>query len=263
MQPDTVAVRAYFAKLGLEPEIADIYLALHSSGPQTISELSRTSKVERTRIYRLIDALLASGLIEVETRYKRSVIKAAPIANLAIHVNQKEQEIRNLRDELGLIEQVLARNSLSSPATHVQFYYGPEGLRQIRWNQLRAKHKAGIGYAHQIYDEIAGTTFMDRWAEEFTARGFTRRLLVDDNFYASWQKRKPGGTRIRGCNYNCIDPASFRIGDNCDVYDDVTVYFQQKDGETFGIEIHNQAIADTQRQFFELLWPMSRPETRF
>jgi sugar-specific transcriptional regulator TrmB len=81
---DTIAVRTYFAKLGLDAEIADMYLALHTHGPQTISELSRTSRVERTRIYRLIDRLLTSNLIEVETHYKRGIIKAAPIANLHI-----------------------------------------------------------------------------------------------------------------------------------------------------------------------------------
>src|SRR5687767_2632205 len=125
---DTAAVRTYFAKLGLEAEIADLYLALYAHGPQTISELSRNSRVERTRIYRLIDKLLESNLVEVESQYKRGIIKAAPIANLHILIAKKEQELKSLQDELGLIEQVLARNSLSSPATRVQFYHGPEGV---------------------------------------------------------------------------------------------------------------------------------------
>lgn len=90
MLTDTGAVKAYFAKLGFESEIADIYLALHTYGAQTISELSRNSKVERTRIYRLIDRLMESNLIELETRYKRGAIKAAPIANLNILISQKE-----------------------------------------------------------------------------------------------------------------------------------------------------------------------------
>src|SRR5260370_714920 len=117
----------------------DMYLALHAHGPQPISALSRTSGVERTRIYRLIDKLMDSNLVEVETRYKRGVIKAAPVANLQILISQKEQELKGLQDELGLIEQVLARNSLSSPATRVQFYQGPEGVKQMFWNQTKAK----------------------------------------------------------------------------------------------------------------------------
>jgi len=264
MLTDTAAIRTYFAKLGFEPEIAGIYLALHAHGPQTISELSRNARVERTRIYRLIDRLLESNLIEVESHYKRGVLKAAPIANLRILINEKEQELKNLQDELELIEQVLARNSLSNPATRVQFYRGPEGMRQMRWNQLRAKKSAGsVGYAQQIYDDLAGNAFMDRWVPEFETRGLKRRLLVNDSFVKSWQARKPAGRRIKGYQYNYIPPSIFRIGDNCDIYDNVTAYFQHKDNETFGIEIYNQDIADTQRQMFEMLWAQSVPETRF
>lgn len=263
MATNASTIRTYFAKLGLEPEIADIYLALHSHGPQTISELSRNSKVERTRIYRLIDHLLQSNLIEVESRYKRGIIKAAPIANLHILINEKEQELKSLQDELELIEQVLARNSLSSPATRVQFYSGPEGIRQMRWNQLRAKHKDSVGYASEIYDNLSGNAFMHRWAAEFESHGLRRRLLINDRYVESWRQRKPPGRRIKGYEYNHIDASIFKIGDNCDIYDDITAFFQRKDGEMFGIEIRNQDIADTQRQFFEMLWAKSTPETRF
>jgi sugar-specific transcriptional regulator TrmB len=74
---EQTAVQTYFAKLGLEKEVADIYLSLYSNGPQNITELSRTSGVERTRIYRLIDTLLSSNLIEVESHYKNRTINAA------------------------------------------------------------------------------------------------------------------------------------------------------------------------------------------
>jgi hypothetical protein len=133
----------------------------------------------------------------------------------------------------------------------------------MRWNQLRSKSTSHTGYTRQIYDELSGNTFMHRWAQEFEERGLHKRILVDDSFVASWHKRKPAGRRIRGFEYNYIHPSVFKIGDNCDVYDNVIAYFQYKDGEMFGIEIYNQDIADTQRQFFEMVWAKSKPETRF
>jgi hypothetical protein len=110
---------------------------------------------------------------------------------------------------------------------------------------------------------LSGNAFMDRWVSEFEAKELRKRLITDDHFFASWQQRKPAGRRIKGYEYNYIDPSIFTIGDDCDIYDDVTAFFQRKDGETFGIEIYNQDIADTQRQFFEMLWAKSKPETRF
>lgn len=265
MLTDVSAIRNYFAKLGLEPEIADIYLALHTHGPQSISDLSRNSKVERTRIYRLIDRLMASNLIEVESHYKRGIIKAAPIANLRILINERESELKNLQDELGLIEQVLARNSLSSPAVRVQFYRGTEGVRQMLWNQLRAKSEV-VGVAYRILDEPAGRAFMERWAAAFEERKHTTRLLLNDEFVKSWQENKPKVAvqrRIGGISYNHLEEATFKITHSSHVYDDVCAYFHWKDGEIFGIEIYNQEMADAQRAFFEMLWAQSKPETRF
>jgi len=267
MSPDTNAVRTYFAKLGLDREIADIYLSLHAHGPQTISELSRTAHVERTRIYRLIDKLLASNLIEVESHYKRGVIKAAPIANLNILISQKEQELKGLQDELGLIEQVLARNSMSNPATRVQFYQGCEGIRQMLWNELEAKTEI-IGYNYRILEEGTGKRFMERWTQEFEKRQLSCRLITGDMFADSWgdgQKKLGEGTgqRVKGMAYHCIAPNDFKITHSCDIYDSCVGFYNWKDGEVFGVEIYNPEIADSQRQFFELLWEKSKPETRF
>src|SRR5688500_16969147 len=101
---DTLAVKAYFAQLGLAPEIADIYLALFAYASQNIFELGRNPVVERTRLYRLIETLKDTNLIEVETQYKRSVFTAAPIGNLQILISKKEQELLLLQAELSRIE---------------------------------------------------------------------------------------------------------------------------------------------------------------
>lgn len=262
MLTDTQAIRSYFAKLGLEKEIADLYLALHAFGPQTISELSRTSKVERTRIYRLIDTLLASNLIEVETHYKRGIIKAAPIANLHILISQKEQELKSLQDELELIEQVLARNSLSSPAARVQFYRGPEGHKQMMWNEARSGAQV-LAIVQQIEPIRTGKGFFDRWVEECNKNGTAYREIHSDDFrkgYTEWYK-KHDTARLKTFEARYVSPKTFRIHHSTDIYNDVVAHYQWKDGEIFGFEVYSKEIADEQRQFFELLWEKSEPES--
>src|SRR3569833_1103000 len=99
MLTDKTALKAYLLKLGLLPEIADIYLALLAYGPQTISQLARHSGIERTRIYRLLEELKRSCLVEIETRYKRSIFKAAPISNLQMILTEKEHHLQRLKPE--------------------------------------------------------------------------------------------------------------------------------------------------------------------
>ena len=171
---DTSAIRAYFFKLGLEPEIADIYLALHAYGPQTISEVSRRSQIERTRVYRLLDTLKASGLVEVDTQYKRSILQAAPITNLQILISKKEQEVRDLQSELHDLHRALNHAELHSPTTSVRFYQGPEGIKQMVWNQTKSSgENLSILYENmQIRTKLA---FFERCVRLFRHVNFQKK----------------------------------------------------------------------------------------
>lgn len=262
MIPDKAIIRSYFAKLDLEPEIADLYLALCAHGPQTISELSRSSTVERTRIYRLIDQLIDSHLIEVESHYKRGVLKAAPIANLHILISRREQELQGLQDELQLIEQVLSQQaSLSSPATRVQFYQGSEGVKQMFWNETRAKAGSDIcGILHENMPLKTDSRFFERWAGACNQKDLYFRGIVDANFQASqaaWYGEQVVQQRLTHWQARSIATEDFPITHGTITYGAVVAYYNWQDSEIFGIEIYNQDIANSQRRLFELLWDRS------
>jgi hypothetical protein len=260
MITDTLAIRTYFGKLGLEPEIADLYLALHSYGPQTISELSRNAKVERTRIYRLIDTLLATNLIEVESHNKRGIIKAAPIANLNILISQKEQELQSLQDELGLIEQVLARNSLSSPASRVQFYQGPEGIKQMLWNETKAETDI-LGILYENVQVKTGEKFFERWVQKCNAEKLKFRGIFGDEFITSQEtwSTSHNTERLQHWESRHIGKDIYPVTHTTLLYNNVVSYINWHDQEVFGIEIYNKDIADAQRYTFEMLWNQAQP----
>lgn len=263
MTPHKDSIRTYFAKLGLESEIADLYLALYAYGPQTISALSRSAGVERTRIYRLVDQLLESSLIEVETHSKRGILKAAPIANLRILISKREQELQGLQDELSLIEEVLGRNQLSSPATRVQFYQGPEGIKQMYWNETKANSEV-CGILYENMQLKSGAKFFERWTETVNNKDIHFRGLVGPNFIAS-QKTWYGTAvqeELRYWEYRVLSETTFPIRHSTIVYDDVVGNLNWKDTEIFGIETYNKQIADAQRRYFEMLWEKASPATR-
>lgn len=260
MPGDTGALRAYFFKLGLSSEIADIYLALNAYGPQTISELARSAGIERTRIYRLMDELKNSNLIEIETQYKKNVLHAAPIGNLQILLTKNEQTIHDLRDELGDLQERLASHGLESEMTKVQAYRGEEGLKQMFWNQTRAKTEN----LSILYENMQGRTnlaFFERWAQTCNQRKLTFRGIISDHFLATQQEwyRTHQNERLKQWQARYVQGSVFPITHSTVIYNDVTSYYNWKNDEVFGIEIYNQEIADAQRQFFELLWSQAPP----
>lgn len=256
---DTQVIRSYFFKLGLSSEIADIYLALLAYGPQTISDVARHSGVERTRVYRLMDELTVSNLIEVETRYKRNILHAAPITNLQILLTKKEQELEELRYGLEDIHKRIGAGSLASPTTRVQAYKGSDGLRQMFWNQTRSKSE-NLSILHENMQRYTNENFFDRWARTCNEHKLTFRSILGDSFIESQRTWYTGHSneRLAAWSGRYVPEGVFPITHSTVVYDDVTSYYNWKDGEIFGIEIYNAQIAEAQKQFFEMLWTLGR-----
>lgn len=259
MLEDTEVLRAYFLKLGLEAEIADVYLALHAYGPQSISEAARRTAIDRTRLYRLIDTLTANNLIEVETHYKRKILKAAPISNLQILLSKKEDELRDLQQGLAAVQQTIAHQK-HTPATQVQFYKGIEGFKQMIWNETRANTELLV-ILYENMQHITNAAFFERWVHEFNRRSLSCRGLIGDHFIEtqkSWYDRQDN-ERMARWESRRVPSDVFDITHSTIIYNDVVAYYNWRDGNIFGIEIHNPEIAEAQRSFFELLWAKSKP----
>ncbi|HLZ15282.1 MAG TPA: helix-turn-helix domain-containing protein [Candidatus Saccharimonadales bacterium] len=250
----------YFAKLGIDPEIADVYLALHAYGPQSLMQLARNARLERTRLYRLLDSLSEYGLIEIETLYKRKLYKAAPLSNLQILLTKREQELRDLQQELHTLQAGYESQSWHSPLTHVQFYRGTEGVKQMFWNETKGKTEN----LSILYENMQGKTnlaFFERWVERCNAQGVPFRSIIGDHFLATqeqWYGRH-SNERLQQWEGRYIPSDIFAIHHSTVTYDDVVAYYNWKDGEIFGVEVYNQEIAAAQRQFFELLWKQGSP----
>lgn len=260
MPNDISPVHEYFAKLGLDPEIADVYLALQAYGPQSLLQLARNAKIERTKLYRLIDTLTENHLIEIEVEYKRKAYKAAPISNLQILLTKKEQEIRELHAGLSQLQAAYPSNALHSPLTHVQFYRGLDGLKQMFWNQTKAQSES-LAILYENIQNRTNSSFFERWVERCNQQGMAFRSVAGDHFLRSQREwySDHDNEKLAHWQGRYIPESVFPITHSTVTYDDVVSYYNWKDGEVFGFEIYNQEIANAQRLFFEMLWQQGQP----
>lgn len=260
MSSDTSPIRAYFAKLGLEPEVADLYLALHAYGPQTVSELSRHAGIERTRTYRLLPALADAHLTETITRYKRTIISAAPLTNLQVLLARKEQELKNLQTELHDVHRSLGAQGQKDLKTKVQFFNGLEGNKQMFWHQTKAKGEA-LSILYESMQTRTNLAFFERWVRACNEQGLTFRSIIGDHFLETIQQwyGEHSNERLTHWQARYVSAADYDITHSMVTYDDVVAYYNWEDGEAFGIEIYNPEIASAQRAFFEMLWEKGHP----
>jgi len=252
-------IHNYFSKLGYSSDVTTLYIALHSKGPQTISELARSSGIERTRIYRLTDELTSSGLVEMELHYKRSIYKAAPISNLHIQLTKKEHELKELKTGFDEINDIFS-SSAQDNNTHAQFYHGVEGTKQIFWNESKAKSEVLVILFENMQSKT-NSSFFERWVRRCNERGIHFRGIVNDSFISTqkdWYATH-SNEQLEHWQARHVSEEVFPINHSMITYDDVVVHQNWKDGDEFGLEIYNQDIASTQRRYFELLWNVAQP----
>lgn len=249
-------VESFLTKLGFDEAAARIYTALASKGPQAILELSRNSSVERTKLYRLLDALIEKGIAEEVLADKRRMFKATEPAKIKLLIERKKLKIKELEDSFSLFEGDFAKMAAKVNQARMVYFNGRDGIRQILWNELGAKTEL-VGYLYRILQEPLGLKFFERWAQEHERRKLRFRDLRSDEFVKSMQLPQYPRRKIEGSTWRYIPDEILHLTHNMDIYNDVVAIYYWQNEELFGLEIHNQQIADMQRSMFEVFWEMA------
>lgn len=260
---DEALLRSYLFKLGLSVDAAKLYIALIRYGAQSISELSRNSRIERTRVYRTLPELDSAGLVHIRSDGSSQVISANPFDNVHVLLSKREQELDDLRRYTPRVAMALRELASTAPKSDVKVYRGAEGIKQMLWNETKADTEllSVLTRGTQVYTK---QKFFDRWVRACNDRGLSARSIVSNDFTQSldeWRSRHES-ERLATWTGRSVDQDTFKIEHDMIIYDNVVGYFSWDDGDVFGIEIHNQVVASMQRQFFELLWGMAQEINR-
>lgn len=261
METGNNQLRSYFMKLGLDSKAAQLYTALQAHGPQTMSELARTSGVERIQIYRMLDTLKTAGVIEVEARYKRSIIHAAPFGNLQLLLLKREQELKDLQQEYHHLSQQFSMREMHAQATRVQFYEGMDGIKQMLWGQTKAKEPENVSILYDNMQNKTNATFFERWAHKCNERGLTFRSIIGDHFLATqetWYKTH-ANERLMYWEGRHIADQILKLEYSTVIYDNTVLQYNWNSTRIFGIEIQNAPMARLHRQLFEIVWQQATP----
>ena len=250
-------------RLGLSTDESKIYLALIEK-PLTHLELARKTNVNRTKIYRLADSLMARSLITEKQRDDGKFLVATDPANLEIELSAAQEKLK-LQQQIfkstlpSLTE--LYTNKKSDPEDFftIDTFEGSAGLKQMLWNELKTEGEICI-FAHDSLDQVAGRRWAENYRAEMTERKVPHRVLENTDATHVLEHTKID-------DYKTIYDVRFLTRDVLDLQQELTIhdnvvsiYNWNKDGEgvKVGLEIHNQQFADFQRAIFETYWKMAK-----
>ena len=243
--------------IGFEADIAQIYESLWSRGPQTMSELARNSGVERTKLYRLIPLLKDEFLIDTDKEYAHDIIRVTSAERLQELISKRQKSLDSARHALPQLINSMPVSQLTN--SRVNVYKDVNGLKQLLWNETNADGEV-LSIIQEPIQTKTNLAFFERLVTKCNDRNLMLRGIVGDGFSGArdeWYKTHVND-RFKHWQAKYVAGSTFSIDQNMIIYDDTVAYFVWNSKETFGVEIHNPVIANTQKQFFELLWSSSK-----
>jgi sugar-specific transcriptional regulator TrmB len=248
---------SYLEGLGVDSDGAKLYKSLAAAGPMTLLQISRLTRIERTKLYRSIRIWVDLGIIEEEMAYKTRKYRAASIERMKLFVAQKKASVDALAGSFDAFREQIAGIRQDSVSTKVLYYHGRDGLRQMLWNQMRTKGEQ-LTYVYKVWEEAVGYTFFRNWEAEYIKSGIKNRELRHPDLLQSRNLEKgPFKEEWPNREWRTISPKIFTINHSMELYNDVVAISYWNGDDVMGIEIYNEHIALMQRSIFDHFWKLA------
>ncbi|KKT76077.1 MAG: hypothetical protein UW86_C0005G0021 [Microgenomates group bacterium GW2011_GWA1_Microgenomates_45_10] len=257
-------VEGFLINLGLSPEESAVYRALVNHGISSTLKLARTTTLPRTNVYRILENLKKLGLVEEVVQEKKRLTRIADPSRLEFLISQQKEKTKALENLFPEVKSLLThQTSGQQPSTEVLFYKGRRGIEQQIWNELMAKGEI-VGYTLLAFEDIIGKKLAQKYREERMIRNIkAREILADDDKYLSSETLEyvQHSPLFKNYDFRYLPKGKLNVTHNLIIYDDIVSIYNWHEGEVFGVEIHNQAVATMQKQIFDILWDIAqKPE---
>lgn len=233
------------AECGLTYNESKVYLALLRLGSASAIEIAREAAVHRVNAYDILERLYEKGLISILNFGHKQRYEIASPQQLLHLVQQKEQLVQQLLPELELQYKSKKRNNV------LQFF-GPEGVMRAYFMMLEQKSPiyglGGSGLNRKFLKHRH-----ELWNKERISNGIKMKVL----YYEFTRKQKESSWQNSTVEVRYL-PNKFKTVGMVDVCGNLILNLIPVENNVMAIIIENKILADTYRQFFNIIWQFAR-----
>jgi len=243
---------------GLSQEAALVYLFLCKE-MATHLRVSRATKINRTKVYRIVQDLEQLGLVTHQTDDRGTFLKACDPGVLELELSAKEQQLREARQDLQKIVPNLQHLSQSTDGLMtIRTYEGVEGLKQMCWHELKAQGETLTLGSGSIEDLIPN----HYWAEKHRALSVEAGYRVLEIVNTSDKKNVTfTSNQDYMKQYECrlLDDDILYLARQTVIYNDTVSIYHWRENQKVGVEIINHEYAEMMKTIFYTYWKLSKP----
>lgn len=224
---------------GLTENESKIYLSLVDNGPSLAGRISRLTGLHRRTVYDVTEMLIKKGLIGYILKNNRRYFEASNPNRILEMLKEKEDLLTPVVGDL------LTKYNSKKEKQETNFYKGKEGLKAIFEDQLNYKEILIIGASPKAYDILK---YYFKWYDQKrTKKKIKVKIIAYDKKIANIPLAE-----IRYLPKKYESPVAMNIYGN---KTSIILWAEQP----IVIAIREKEIADSYRNYFELMWKLAKP----
>lgn len=231
-------------ELGLTESESKVYLALLELGPSLAGTISRKTGIHRRNIYDITERLIQKGLIGYILKNNRRLFEAANPERFKEILDEKQKALEENIGDLKFLYQKTKEKQ------ETNFYTGIEGLKTVFQDQLevnknnKKKEILILGASQSAFEILP---FYFKWYDfDRVKKKIKVRIIASERL-----NKKIPLSEIKYLPQKYSNPLAINIYGN-----KVAIILWKK--SPIAIVIKNSEIADSYRQYFELMWKVAR-----
>jgi sugar-specific transcriptional regulator TrmB len=243
--------------LNLGSDEAVIYLQLLKE-PATHLRLSHQTGINRTKVYRVVEQLEKRSLVTRRTDDRGTFLSASDPSALEIELVAEEERLKNQRVALGHLTPILeALKKGEQNVFVVRTYEGDQGLKQMLWNELKAKDETLIFGSGTTEELLPDRGLAEKHRMLSVKVGHTVRELMNQKE----DDKPPDFTAHQEFldiyRYRRIPQEVLPLDNQIAVYNDTVTIYHWRYNQKVGVEIINKSLSQMMRSVFEYYWNLA------
>jgi sugar-specific transcriptional regulator TrmB len=245
-------------KAGLTLDQAAVYEVLLKNGPLPAGEVSKRAELKRGLTYKVLDELVALGLVAKNSKQKVLRFEATHPLRLKELAEQKEQAARVAQEALGgIIGNLTSDFNLISGRPGVRYYEGDAAIRILADDTLVSGNEV-LTYLDYKYMDTYLPKENARYIAERVKKGIHKRIIGPDTEYVRSIKTTLEKNLV---SMRLIPADAAPFTSIVQIYDQKVSFLSLTETRRIGVIIDDPYISTMHRTLFESLWKKAEPLT--
>lgn len=235
--------------IGFNDKEIVIYSTLLPLGSASIRTLAEKTGINRGTVYDILEALSQRGFIEIEKRGSRRKFLVKSPEELLNSLEKQQRDLENHKKKVeDVMPQLLSFYAKQGGRPSVEYFDDDEGIKRILEDVLDTVSKSTHTKEYYVYSSRPVRQYLYRLFPNFTKQRIKKRLTT--KVIALGEGGDPKNLQLAQRKWIAKDTPAYIL-----IYGPkVALISVADDNVPFGVIIHDEKIAETQKIIFEELF---------